>query len=137
MSDVVVLGHVPERRAPEHGAVGRVHRGRARTERVPNEARAAGFADVVEPRRVYKVEDARSFLSGKGSTSTHRARGRRQIHERVRAREKTRPRPGDRPAPAAPRAAAPEVETMSDAQRNGPFLCTGNSARSPGASVHS
>ena len=43
VSDVVTRGAVPEAGAPEHVALGRLHRGRARRERLPHEARGGGF----------------------------------------------------------------------------------------------
>ena len=51
---------------------------------------AAGFEAIgIEPTRIYKVEDAREFLAGKG-LERRRARraSRRQVYERVRARDK-------------------------------------------------
>ncbi len=56
------------RRAAQHGAVGRLHRRRAATTRsTRDKLRAAGFADVeVEPWRIYKIDDARAFLTDAG-----------------------------------------------------------------------
>ena len=49
---------------------------------------AAGFEAIgIEPTRVYKVDDAREFLAGKGLDVDALAQpSRRQVHERVRAR---------------------------------------------------
>jgi hypothetical protein len=47
--------------------LGRLHRRRARRKRLPAKLTAAGFEAVgIEPTRVYRVEDAREFLTGKG-----------------------------------------------------------------------
>ena len=56
------------RDAAEHGAVGRLHRRRARRRRVSQQAGGnAGFEDIdIEPTRVYDIEDARAFLAGQG-----------------------------------------------------------------------
>ena len=50
---------------------------------------AAGFEAIgVEPTRVYKVEDAREFLTSKGiDVDALRQTGRRQVHERLRPRD--------------------------------------------------
>ena len=49
---------------------------------------AAGFEAIgIEPTRVYKVDDAREFLAGKGlDVDALAPASRRQVHERVRSR---------------------------------------------------
>ena len=67
VSDVVTRGAIPEEVRREHAALGRLHRGRARGERVSPKLTAAGFEAIeIEPTRVYDIEDAREFLTGKG-----------------------------------------------------------------------
>ncbi len=66
VSDVVVRGAMPPEMR-KHAAVGRLYRGRAGRRRISSKLARAGFEDIeVEPTRVYRVEDARAFLSGQG-----------------------------------------------------------------------
>ena len=67
VSDVVVRGHVPsEIRQHMELWVGCIAGALEQSEYAEKLARA-GFADIsIEPTRIYEIEDARSFLSGKG-----------------------------------------------------------------------
>ena len=68
---------------------------------------AAGFEQVeIEPTRIYRVEDAREFLSQRGWTWMPRAASGRQVHECVRTRDK--PKKPRAPKLAAGRLAASE-----------------------------
>ena len=63
VSDVVVRGEIPP--SARHRAVGRLHRRRARRDRVRAEAGAAGFANVgSRTRGGHSADDARVFLAG-------------------------------------------------------------------------
>ena len=91
---------------------------------------SAGFEQIeIEPTRIYRVEDAREFLSAEGvDVDAIAPAGGRKVHERFRSRRKTvwcR-------KPAADRPAAIELKAKRPMQRhyNVLFLCTGNSARS-------
>ena len=90
VSDVVTRGAIPERiRRDVLLWVGCVAGALDETDYRAKLA-AAGFESIgIEPTRVYDVEDAREFLTGKGHRRRcDRVAGRRQVHERVRARDK-------------------------------------------------
>ena len=83
------------RGAPQHGAVGGLHRRRAsglRLRRQTGQGRVSMSIDI-EPTRVYNIEDARQFLAGEGDRrGRDRAAGGRQIHERLYPRGESRNR---------------------------------------------
>ena len=56
------------RGAPQHGALGRLRRRRARrSESMPDLLHEAGFEEIgIEPTRIYQFEDAKAFLAGSG-----------------------------------------------------------------------
>ena len=67
VSDVVVRGEIPPEIRRSVELVGRLPRRRARRIRLQAKLAAAGFTEIsIEPTRVYRVEDAREFLSGHG-----------------------------------------------------------------------
>ena len=68
VSDVVTRGEIDSRIRQERAVVGWVYRRSSRRERTTaTNSQAAGFAQIeVEPTRIYRVEDAREFLSQQG-----------------------------------------------------------------------
>ena len=70
VSDVVTTGEMPAGDSREGSLVGGLHcRGLEENDYVAK-LTAAGFTDVeIEPTRIYRMEDARTFLSGRESTS--------------------------------------------------------------------
>ncbi len=140
VSDVVTRGDVPAQ-VREHMLlwVGCIA-GALEDREYEDKLAKAGFRSIsIEPTRVYHVEDAREFLTGKGvDVDALARRGRRQIHERVRARGEAG---GCKLLRASllqlkpqrdlyPQSAKWGKPLMPDHVFNVLFLCTGNSARS-------
>ena len=113
VSDVVTRGEIaPEIRASVLAWVGCIA-GALEENEYRGKLAAAGFEQIeIEPTRIYRVEDAREFLSSSGvDVDAMAAAGRWKVHERFCARGET------------------ETLTM-ESHYNVLFLCTGNSARS-------
>ena len=102
VSDVVTRGADSRSNSPRHAALGRLHRRRARRERLPLEARRCRVRGDRRRTDAHLQDRRRARIPrrARASTSTRSRPRRRQVHERVRAREKagTRPR---RKRPAA------------------------------------
>ena len=121
VSDVVTRGSDSRTTAPRHAALGRLHRRRARRERVPREARRGRVSRRSASNRRASTRSrtrANSFRQGHRRGRDCAAR-RRQVHERVRAREKARVEVAAecRPEHAARRPAAdPEAGSVAERQ---------------------